>query len=540
MPNAYYNDGVRTQEGAAVATDIEAIRQIIAKGLATEEGAAAAADAVGTLGGPSYAVNPGSGWTGPTPVARNSDIRAGDELRLLDFIPTAQHPAIRAGTSTYDVRALIESLQAGLVAARGGGTLIYPEGRVYTLKSPQAFSRITHRGAGVGGSTIYNPRLDAQGDHWAAFLFGNAHPYAIRASNGAGNIYAIKALNAVALGSNQVTFTTAADDAAASVGQWVLVYSTDGFDTGVVRQSYQQYYAKIIAKPSSGVLTLNRRAPFAIASASIGLVTNTDPTMGVPWRIAENIGVRDMTIDAAHIGSRGGVWNGLFQNLELVNGVGIASLNAMMRCVFRNIACDNWWYSWAEFKHASDEVLVENCRGQYFYNGSAPYGVINLGESARNITFKNCGITVGVDWPTTTKNVIVAQNGENFRVLDSDFLLLGVMNSLLACDKSTVAAYVASGVHFRGNRVQSASSLNRLFSLGAGSGTNKPTDIFLTQNECRGALISAAGTTNRYIDGQLADGVALRDNIFPVGSTANVAGLTNYNTDYATMNWLIG
>ena len=60
-------------------------------------------------------------------IARSLSAKLGEQPSALDFIPEAQHAAVRAGTATIN---LTTAIQNGLnaVASAGGGVLYLPWG----------------------------------------------------------------------------------------------------------------------------------------------------------------------------------------------------------------------------------------------------------------------------------------------------------------------------------------------------------------------------------------------------------------------------
>lgn len=107
------------------------------------------------LAGPTGSIYIGWIQIGLGAIARSVRDKLRDDISILDFIPVAEHDAIRDRTSTYDIGPdLIAAATA--VSDAGGGTVRFPFGR-YTLLTQAALTIDNVTLHGEGGATIYVP-----------------------------------------------------------------------------------------------------------------------------------------------------------------------------------------------------------------------------------------------------------------------------------------------------------------------------------------------------------------------------------------------
>lgn len=322
-----------------------------------------------------------------------------DRISVMRFLPTAEHAAIRAATSTYDCVAAFEAAQA---AAK---KILLPEGRYYLSRAVRNVSGRVWEGQGPG-TLLYNPRSAALTINWACFTLGNMHPGSIAYTSPASNQFVSYGLAAITGKQRKLPVTTPGDESQAAVGDFVLVRSVAETVAGGYNIPNFMHWSPVTAIDTSAhTITIADPVPDAVSPACFSVIKTVQDTYwgsvasgnSRAWELVRDVTITDLAFDARGlVGSRSGCYQCSVERISATNPEYLLSLNAAVKSKFRHIEGE-FSDRFVEFKCGSHDTLVENVRGSVKPGTTTPNGGLDIGEQSRDIAWAGLDCTVGPD-----------------------------------------------------------------------------------------------------------------------------------------------
>lgn len=398
--------------------------------------------------------------------------KAADRDSILDIIPAPYHTAIKARTSTVEVRPYFD---AALLATTA---LFVPRGRYY-LKDPINYVS-GRRMYGIGqGSELYNDRSDTTDSKWACISLGDHHktgfPY-----------YSAFNCDAATIGDPALTVTNGITTGL-SVGQYVHVSTPYGSGSGDI-PSYG--YVSRITSIASAVITLADAPERAMPNPVIYTVAGTDNDLDVPWSIIHDVEIEGLGFTGrTPFATKGAVYNIVARNLWAIDCHHLLALNSVNHGLFENIFGDYGGRK-VELALNSRDVVVRNVPGRLapLANGEARTVPIHITEQATNIVLDRVPVDLPASFTSTYR--VAELKGFNILVNKCDWHHGGTSNQeVLAVPNLAFTGYPAQDITLRDCNLSCGSGKSRLVDIG-GSATNAPIRVQFKGGTLRGPVTS--------------------------------------------------
>jgi len=245
---------------------------------------------------------------------------------------------------------------------------------------------------------IYNDRSRSKNIHHLAFFFGDYSASAFYKSNNNSSGYILyNVKGGIAAGQNHVQLNNPSDAASFRIGQLVMIASAFSRTQGEkkILLPYHITISKIV-KIEDGRIFFEFPIDEDVDSVQIAANGNYDPVAEINFEGVENVTLRNLTVDAAHLTIRTYGYKCHIDNVKVINGIRIIGLNAMAHSTITNIEGTFAWRG-IEIKTGSSDVLIRNIKATYQaipgYNHCID--AISLGQYNRNIVIDSFNINTG-------------------------------------------------------------------------------------------------------------------------------------------------